>query len=78
MSPYPKSSWIAEGFPLALRPLAVAVDECYAQGIDRNSRYESREKEPGETNPNRCWVLRSNKLASPFGSETAPTMSGKR
>src|SRR5262245_17282225 len=35
---------------------AVVVDECHTQGIDRNSRYESGEEDPGKTNRNRQYA----------------------
>jgi hypothetical protein len=42
---------------VANRPIeasvGVAVDERCEHGIDRNSRYEAREEEPGDTNPDR-------------------------
>src|SRR6516165_4515323 len=32
---------------------AVMIIDCYSHGVDRNPRYEAREEEPGETNPDR-------------------------
>jgi len=29
------------------------IVDCYSHGVDRNPRYEPREEEPGETNPDR-------------------------
>ena len=29
------------------------IADCYSHGVDRNPRYEPREEEPGETNPDR-------------------------
>jgi hypothetical protein len=38
---------------LRLTPAGVAIGERCAHGVDRNPRYEAREEEPGDTNPDR-------------------------
>jgi hypothetical protein len=38
---------------LRLTSAGVAIGERCAHGVDRNPRYEAREEEPGDTNPDR-------------------------
>jgi hypothetical protein len=42
---------------LRLTSAGVAIGERCAHGVDRNPRYEAREEEPGDTNPDRKCAL---------------------